>query len=84
MENRAAERWRARLRSASLLDGKGQLLVECRVLDKSRMGAKLKPDSVRPLPVQVNYLGHETDEVLPASIVWVRDGLIGIRFQTPG
>lgn len=83
MENRAAERWRARLRSASLLDGKGQPLVECRVLDLSRMGAKLKPDAMRPLPVEIGYLAHDAEEARPATVVWMRDGLIGIRFTAP-
>ncbi|PZU84577.1 MAG: hypothetical protein DI527_22520 [Chelatococcus sp.] len=83
MDNRAAERWRARLRSASILDGKGRALVECRVLDLSRSGAKLKPETQRPLPVQVGYLAHDADEVRPATIVWMRDGLIGIRFSAP-
>lgn len=83
MENRAAERWRARLRSASLLDGKGEALVECRVLDLSRIGAKLKPEVMRPLPVEIGYLAHDEEEPRPATIIWMRDGLIGIRFSTP-
>jgi len=84
MDKRFAKRWRSHLRTAKLFDRSQRFLVECRILDLSATGARLKPQSDRPLPLEL----HLQDEVMEvskrATIVWVREGEIGIRFAAEG
>lgn len=79
MEKRGSKRWRSHLRSAKLFDASQRFLVECRILDLSPTGARLKPESDRPLPLELRY--HDDDKVFaPAALVWIRKREIGIRF----
>jgi hypothetical protein len=80
MEQRSIKRWPARLRSAKLFDASQRFLVECRVLDLSLNGARLKPESDRPLPLDIHFQDENLELFAPATIVWVRKGEIGIRF----
>lgn len=81
MENRGAKRWRAHLRMVKLFDTSRRFLVECRVLDLSLSGARLKPMSDRPLPLTLNYSDGDDRNFVPVTLVWVRKGEIGIRFM---
>lgn len=81
MENRSAKRWRARLRLVKLFDASRRFLVECRVLDLSATGARLKPESDRPLPFALNYSDGDERVLTPATLIWVKKGEIGIRFM---
>lgn len=83
MEQRAAKRWRSRLRRAKLLDRSKRFLVECRIVDLSAIGARLVPQSDRPLPLDLHLHDEEMDFSTPATLVWIRRGEIGIRFA-PG
>ncbi|POR56825.1 PilZ domain-containing protein [Bosea psychrotolerans] len=75
MENRSSKRWR----SAKLFDASQRFLVECRVMDLSPSGARLRPESDRPLPLALFY--HADDKVFaPAALIWIRKREIGIRF----
>ena len=80
MDKRFSKRWRSHLRMAKLFDRSQRFLVECRILDLSATGARLKPQSDRPLPLEL----HPQDEVMEvskrATIVWIQRGEIGIRF----
>jgi hypothetical protein len=79
MEKRSSKRWRSRLRSAKLFDASQRFLVECRIMDLSPSGARLKPESDRPLPLELFY--HDDDKVFaPAALVWIKKREIGIRF----
>lgn len=79
MEKRSSKRWRSRLRSAKLFDASQRFLVECRIMDLSPSGARLKPESDRPLPLELFY--HDDDKVFaPAALIWIRKREIGIRF----
>ncbi|RDJ21036.1 PilZ domain-containing protein [Bosea caraganae] len=80
MENRGARRWRARLRMVRLFDTSRRFLVECRVLDLSLTGARLKPEIDRPLPLTLNYSDGDDRNFASATLIWVRKGEIGIRF----
>jgi hypothetical protein len=75
MEKRSSKR----LRSAKLFDTSQRFLVECRIIDLSPSGARLKPESDRPLPLELFY--HDDDKVFaPAALIWIRKREIGIRF----
>lgn len=80
MEPRGAARWRAHLRMVKLFDTSRRFLVECRVIDLSRTGARLKPQSDRPLPLALNYSDGDERNFAPARLIWIRKGEIGIRF----
>jgi hypothetical protein len=81
MEQRHGKRWPARLRSARLFDSSGRLLVECRVLDLSSTGARLQPQSDRPLPLELLYRAGSDEGFRAAELVWIRHREIGIRFS---
>jgi len=80
MDKRASKRWRSRLRTAKLFDRSQRFLVDCRILDLSATGARLKPQSDRPLPLDLHLHDEEMDLSAPATIVWIGRGEIGIRF----
>ena len=80
MDQRSVRRWPARLRSAKLFDASRRFLVECRVLDLSLTGARLKPESDRPLPLDIRFQDENLELCAPATIIWIRQGEIGIRF----
>lgn len=80
MDNRASKRWRSHLRTAKLFDRSRRFLVDCRILDLSATGARLKPESDRPLPLQLHLHDEVMDFSAPATIIWSRNGEIGIRF----
>ncbi len=68
------------MRTAKLFDRSQRFLVDCRILDLSATGARLKPESDRPLPLQLHLRDEDMDFSAAATIVWVRNGEIGIRF----
>jgi hypothetical protein len=79
MDKRSSKRWRSRLRSAKLFDASQRLLVECRIIDLSPSGARLKPESDQPLPLELFY--HDDDKIFaPAALIWIKKREIGIRF----
>lgn len=80
MDKRASKRWRSHLRMAKLFDRSQRFLVECRILDLSATGARLKPQSDRPLPLDLNLHDELMDVSKRATIVWIGKGEIGIRF----
>jgi hypothetical protein len=80
MERRKAKRWRARLSTAKLFDASRRFLVECRVMELSATGARLKPQSDRPLPFDLHYQDDNREVSTAAALIWIRKGEIGIRF----
>ena len=80
MEKRATKRWRSRLRRARLLDRSMRFLVDCRIVDLSPTGARLKPQSDRPLPLDLYLHDEDMDFSTPATLVWIRKGEIGLRY----
>lgn len=80
MDKRASKRWRSHLRTAKLLDRSNRFLVDCRILDLSATGARLRPQSDRPLPLDLHLHDEDMDFFAPATIVWIGKGEIGIRF----
>lgn len=80
MDNRTSKRWRSHLRTAKLFDRSRRFLVDCRILDLSATGARLKPQSDRPLPLDLHLHDEDMDFFAPATIVWIGNGEIGIRF----
>ena len=83
MEQRRTARWPARLRVMKLFDSSKRFLIECRVLDLSRTGARLQPEVARPLPMRLNVRSDEAEPFQPARLVWSRAGEIGITFIDP-
>ena len=83
IERRQAARWRGRLRSAKLFDAAKRFLVSCRVVDISATGARLQPESDRPLPMELHYRADDDEDFRAASLVWVRQRQIGIHFAKP-
>ena len=49
-DRRGEERMRSRLREGQVAEGRGKVLVECRIRDLSKRGARLRLDKDRPLP----------------------------------
>lgn len=82
-ERRQANRWRGRLRSGKLFDTAKRFLVSCRVIDISEIGARLQPDSDRPLPLELHYRADDDEDFRAASLIWVRKRQIGIHFTPP-
>ncbi len=80
MKTRHHKRWPSRLRRAKLFDKHCRFLVECRILDLSAGGARLKPESDRPLPLELRYSDDSERNLSPAELVWMRSGAVGIRF----
>jgi hypothetical protein len=80
MDKRCAKRWRSHLRMAKLFDRSQRFLVDCRILDLSATGARLKPQSDRPLPLELHLQDEVMDVSKRATLVWIQRGEIGIRF----
>lgn len=80
MKNRRFKRWPARLRRAKLFDKHCRFLVDCRILDVSAGGARLKPDSDRPLPLELRYSDDADRDLAPVELIWMKQSDIGIRF----
>ncbi|MBA4271032.1 MAG: hypothetical protein C0447_16705 [Methylobacterium sp.] len=80
MDKRFSKRWRSHLRMAKLFDRSQRFLVECRILDLSATGARLKPQSDRPLPLELHLQDEVMDVSKRATIVWIQRGEIGVRF----
>jgi len=80
MDKRTSKRWKSHLRTAKLLDRSKRFLVECRILDLSATGARLKPHCDRPLPLDLHFHDEDMDFSVPATIVWIGKGEIGVHF----
>lgn len=80
MDKRASKRWRSHLRMAKLFDRSQRFLVECRILDLSVTGARLRPQSDRPLPLDLHLHDELMDFSKRATLVWMERGEIGVRF----
>ena len=78
-ERRADGRVRTRLRDATLAEGPGRVLMECRIRDKSRHGARLRLDKDRPLP-KVFLLSDPAAKICyRATLVWQAGRDAGVR-----
>ncbi len=77
-ERRTDGRVRTRLRDATLAEGRGRVLMDCRIKDKSRRGARLQLDEDRPLP-KVFLLSEPAGTCYRATLVWQDGREAGVR-----
>ena len=78
-ERRADGRVRTRLRDATLVEGRGRVLMDCRIRDKSRRGARLQLDGDRPLPPVFLLSEPATGTCYRATLVWQKGRDAGVR-----
>lgn len=78
-ERRADGRVRTRLRDATLAEGRGRVLMDCRIRDKSRQGARLQLDEDRPLPKVFLLSEPATGTCYRATLVWQAGRDAGVR-----
>ena len=78
-ERRADGRVRTRLRDATLAEGRGRVLMECRIRDKSRHGARLQLDKDRPLPKVFLLSDPAAKTCYRATLVWQAGRDAGVR-----
>ncbi len=80
---RNTKRWPTRLRAGKVFDRSNRFLAECWISDRSESGARLRLESVRPLPVEIRIYDEAFATLSPAAVVWMREGELGIRFLRP-
>ena len=78
-ERRADGRMRTRLRDATLAEGRGRVLMGCRIRDKSRHGARLHLDKDRPLPKVFLLSDPAAKTCYRATLVWQAGRDAGVR-----
>ena len=80
-ERRTDGRPRTRLRDAVLAEGRGRVLMDCRIRDKSRDGARLQLDEDRPLPKTFLLTDPATATRYRATLVWQVGRDAGVRLE---
>ncbi len=78
-ERRADGRMRTRLRDAVLAEERGRVLMDCRIRDKSRHGARLRLDKDLPLPGIFLLKDPATGTCYRATLVWQAGHDAGVR-----
>ena len=78
-ERRVEQRLRTRLRDAMVGLRRGHVLVECRIRDRSRGGARLRLDAPCALPRMFLLTDAVSRARYHALLVWQRDCDAGVR-----
>ena len=78
-ERRTDGRTRTRLRDAVLGEGRGRVLMECRIRDRSRHGARLQLDKDRPLPRAFLLSDPAAGTCYRARLIWQAGRDAGVR-----
>jgi hypothetical protein len=69
-DRRGDARTRSRLREGSVAERRGKVLVECRIRDLSKRGARLQLDKDRPLPKVFLLTEAGTTRSYWATLAW--------------
>jgi hypothetical protein len=80
-ERRTEPRRRTRLRSGKILDLRNEFLIECQVLDRSEMGARVRLYADIPSQSLIRLYEDKPERLLDAYIVWRRDFDVGLGFN---
>ncbi len=78
-ERRAGGRIRTRLRDASLSETRGRVLVDCRIHDRSRHGARLHLDKACALPKSFVVRDPSAGVDYRVTLVWQKGLEAGVR-----
>lgn len=66
--------------ASAVIDG---ARFDCRIVDLSATGAKIKFDAAPHHPNARIEIGHDDLGVLAGDCVWQSGGYVGVRFETP-
>ncbi len=78
-ERRVAKRWRTRLRDGLIGERKHRVLADCRITERSRLGARLRLDTAHALPARFVLTDGAAREMFRAELVWQRGREAGVR-----
>ena len=80
-DRRLARRRRTRLRSGRLFDAEGRFLLDCCLLDRSLLGARIATSYLGDLPTRIAFYDDEKREMSEADIVWREAEICGLIFR---
>jgi hypothetical protein len=80
-ERRGEGRTRSRLREGQVAERPGKILVECRIRDLSKRGARLQLDKDRPLPKAFLLNEAGTDRTYWAVLAWQVGRDAGVKLK---
>jgi len=80
-DRRLARRRRTRLRTCRLYDRHGSFLLECRLVDRSLLGARIATDYQGDLPARIAFYDEEKRELSEAEIIWRDSEICGLSFR---
>ena len=78
-ERRGENRTRTRLRDGVLAEGRGRVLCDCQIRDRSKRGARLQLDSDTPLPQRFLLADPASKTRFRAALVWQDGRDAGVR-----
>ena len=78
-DRRCERRFRTRLREAIVAERRGPAIVDCRVRDLTKGGARLHLDSDRPLPRAFLLTEATSRRAFRATLVWQNGRDAGVR-----
>lgn len=78
-ERRRQQRFRTRLREAILGERRGRVIVECRIRDRSPVGARLRLHAPCPLPAAFVLTDTASGTSFWATLVWQSGHDAGVR-----
>ena len=78
-DRRAHRRISSRLQEGLLAEGRGRVLVDCRIRDRSRNGAKLQLNVNRPLPPAFLLTDAASQTQFWATLMWQVGLEAGVR-----
>lgn len=78
-ERRNDQRARTRLREGLVAEKPGRVIVDCRIRDRSKRGARLQLDKDRPLPKSFVLTEAGTRQRFWATLVWQTGRDAGVR-----
>lgn len=81
LERRGDKRLRTRLRDGIIGERKHRAIVECRIRDRSRDGARLQLDKDRPLPKSFVLTDGAARSLFRADLVWQVGRDAGVRLK---
>ncbi|ACB95901.1 type IV pilus assembly PilZ [Beijerinckia indica] len=83
-DRRKARRRRTRLRCGKLLDVRNAFVIECRIYDRSTLGARLRLDKPIPDLDPISLYEDQTEQIHEARLIWQGQGELGIAFTSTG
>ena len=78
-ERRHEDRQRTRLRDGVLAEGRGRVVGDCRIGNRSKRGARLQLDKERPLPKSFLLTDPASHASFRATLIWQRGRDAGVK-----